>query len=147
MLGRLVVGVVLAGSLVGCATSYEKPVITGQVYEVAVVDSDKALQLIKNKLFMRMYALTSDEVSIRTAHKFSELTPEQADCGTTMGIDYLKDSRTEEYVSINVMAESGKIKVVTDIYAKYLVGDGLHGKRMKCVSKGLIEREVLSWVE
>lgn len=128
----------------GCAATYKAPEMVNTVYEVSVGDVPGAVSKIKSQLVVDGYTIaSSDSGLVSTMPKLVRLTPRDADCGTTMGIDYLKDERTSSTVAVNVIGENGKVRVVTNINAEYLKGDSTQSKSMHCVSRGTIERRLL----
>lgn len=134
--------------LSACNTAYKKPVESVKTYSVKVNNPATAIEGIRKSLILDGYSIeSSSEAHISTSHRLSDLSVMDADCGTTMGIDYLKDSRTQEYVSVGVLVEESLITVKTNIYAEYLPGDSMHGKKMNCVSRGLLETRLLEQVK
>jgi hypothetical protein len=87
----------------------------------------------------------SDEAAgtISTAPRNLRLTPEQADCGTTMGIDYLKDNRTSTRVAYGILAEENNLIVKANTEGEYKPGDAMQNITLSCVSRGVLERELL----
>jgi len=77
---------------------------------------------------------------ISTAIKNWKLTPDQADCGTTMGIDYLKDNRTKTEVAFNVIVDEQEIRIRSNIQGEYKPGAVDQNITLTCVSKGSIEK-------
>lgn len=136
---------IVSVSISGCATTYSGPNHKQQSYERTVKDPDVAINSLKKYLASKGYTITSSgKEVISTAPKNVSLSHFDADCGKTMGLDYLKDARTSTTASINIYADGDTIKVVTDINAKYLTGNMFQSKTMHCVSRGTIERRVLS---
>lgn len=134
--------------LTGCVVAYKPSEVANKNYVAMSSDMKASLSEIKNQLVLDGFSLSvvGDGV-ISTLPKRSELSVEDADCGTTMGIDYLKDPRTLEYVAINVLAANGRVTIVTDINAEYLPNNAINGMKMRCMSRGTIESKLLSLVK
>jgi hypothetical protein len=89
------------------------------------------------------FQITSSDDSagiVSTAPRDLRVTPEQADCGTTMGIDYLKDNRTATKVGFGVVAEEGKFMIKATIEGNYRPGAVDQNITLTCVSRGVLER-------
>ena len=84
---------------------------------------------------------------ISTAPRDVRLTPTEADCGTTMGIDYLKDNRTAVTVAYGALVTDGKVLIKATIAAKYLPGNNSQSITMRCVSKGVLEAALLAKIQ
>ncbi|MFH4090619.1 hypothetical protein WAJ00_22120, partial [Acinetobacter baumannii] len=78
---------------------------------------------------------------ISTATRDFRLTPELADCGTTMGIDYLKDNRTSTKVAYNILIADNSLDVRTTLQGDYKVGDVTQNITLTCVSRGVLEQQ------
>lgn len=131
----------------GCAATYTQPTLVAPLISKSV-DATKTeiLSAAKKVLVYEGYQITySDEKSglISTALRNHRITPEQADCGTTMGIDYLKDNRTSTKVGFNVIADDGKITVKATIEGEYKPGSVDQDITLTCVSRGMLERIIL----
>jgi hypothetical protein len=145
---RLAALVITAVLLVGCAMTYEKPV-TQSATVSAPTKADKAQVIAAaRKVFVRegFQILSADESSgtLSTATRNFRLSPEQADCGTTMGIDYLKDKRTTSRLAFGVVAEDGRLTVSTTIDGEYKPGAVDQNITLTCVSRGVVERDMLA---
>jgi len=86
-----------------------------------------------------------DEASgtISTAPKRVRVSPLEADCGTTMGIDYLKDKRTMTTAAFGLVIDESAISIRAEIAGQYLTGNVYQGVNMLCVSKGKLEAVLL----
>lgn len=130
-------------SLSGCAATYSPPVSLDQnaVYKI---NGNKItmLKATKQALIMDGFQITNsdDEAGvISTAQKDMRLNPMLADCGTTMGLDYLKDNRTSTKVGYGVVINDDKIAIKTNISATYLLSNVEQSITLSCVSRGVLE--------
>ena len=71
------------------------------------------------------------------------MNPELADCGTTLGLDYLKDNRTSSKVSYGVLVSENKVTLKATMSATYLPGNASQSITLTCVSRGVLEDQVL----
>jgi hypothetical protein len=134
--------------VVACAMTYQSPKTiapeTGLLFQNSKVAVFKAAQQV---LVAEGYQITNaNEASgiISTAPRTLRLTPEQADCGTTMGIDYLKDNRTSTWVAFGVIVEERKLTVRANIQGEYKPGQsGIQNITFSCVSRGTLEKSLL----
>lgn len=143
------VGLVLVAS--GCAMTYQRPITTEVVYAKQLHASKQAiLKVAKRVLISEGYQLTyADDESgvVSTSPRNFRLTPEQADCGTTMGIDYLKDKRTSTRVGYGVSVKDGSITIKANIESEYKPGDTMQNITLSCVSRGPLEADMFSKIE
>jgi hypothetical protein len=132
--------------LVGCASAYKPPQISPKPTIVSFSESkDQVFQKVISALLAQGYSIASSDQSlgiVSTQRRQMVLTPADADVGSTMGIDYLKDKRTTCFVTLTVQVEGGRVIIRSDIDAEYLPNDGVYGKRMTGVSRGTIERRL-----
>lgn len=143
----IIVGVI-ASLTVACAATYTQPtsVAPKTSSSVAASKSD-ILSAAKKVLIGEGYQITNSDDSagiVSTALRNLRVTPEQADCGNTMGLDYLKDNRTATRVGFGVIAEEGKITVKSTIEGEYKPGAVDQNIPLTCVSRGQLENEILS---
>jgi hypothetical protein len=133
----------------GCAATYSQPQALNKV-EAFTINASKSdiMKAAKRTLVLSGYQITSyDDVSgvISTAPRNKKVTPEQADCGTTMGIDYLKDNRTETNVSYGIIVEdSGHTTVRTTIQGNYRPGSVNQNITLTCISRGILEKLMMT---
>ncbi|MDH0450178.1 MULTISPECIES: hypothetical protein [unclassified Shewanella] len=132
--------------LTGCATTYKAPLIQDKNYS-AMHQSTQADTLAKAKraLLLDGFQIQSSDDNagfISTSSKNWKLTPDQANCGTTMGIDYLKDNRTKTSVAFNIIVDSSNIVIRSNIQGEYKPGAVDQDITLTCVSKGTIEQEL-----
>ena len=143
---RLMLIAVVCVLAISCAATYQGPV-TQAVFESKnhTIPIEKLIKASKQILLMDGYQITYAEGGmISTAPKDIKLTSMYADCGTTMGIDYLKDNRTDTDVSINVLIESSTITVKSTIQGEYKPDAVDQNITLQCVSKGLIEDRLMN---
>lgn len=145
---RFVIIGVIASLTIACAATYTQPtsVAPRTSYSVAASKSD-ILTAAKKALITEGYQITNSDDSagiVSTALRNLRVTPEQADCGKTMGLDYLKDNRTATRVGFGVIAEEGKITVKSTIEGEYKPGAVDQNITLTCVSRGQLENKMLS---
>src|SRR5690554_4813080 len=112
--------------LAGCATTYEAPTTESTSYSVGHnLDKAAVMASAKRVLLLDGYQIQSsdDEAGfISTNLKNWRLTPEEADCGATMGLDYLKDNRTKTEVAFNVIVDDESLAIRSNIHGEYKPG-------------------------
>lgn len=145
---RLAVIGVIASLTVACATTYAPPTSTTPIVSSLVPASkNRILRVAEKVLVMEGYQITSTDGSagiVSTALRNLRVTPKQADCGKTMGLDYLKDPRTTTRVGFGIVAEEGKITIKATIEGEYKPGAVDQNITLVCVSRGELESELLS---
>ena len=133
----------ITAMLTGCAATYEKPNTPAPDTAFPTSASKSSLlTAIKQTLASEGYQITFvDENSgvISTAPRDMKLSPADADCGTTMGIDYLKDNRTHTTVAVNAIAKNGELRLKTTVQGDYRPGSVDQNLTLTCVSRGTIE--------
>jgi hypothetical protein len=142
---------VLAAALVllaACAATYAPPTTPLRTTSATVPGKSKADILIgaRRALVGNGYQITAfDDAAgiISTAPHDLRLLPELADCGTTMGIDYLKDNRTTTRVAFGVIASDGRVEVRPNIEGEYKPGSVTQNITLTCVSRGVLDQEML----
>ena len=138
----------IAFVLVGCAATYKEPVTTGyQPLSAAVPGSKDALmRKARQVLVLEGFQITSADDGagvVSTAPRNFRITPEMADCGTTMSIDYLKDNRTDTKLGYGVLVSDGRVTIRTTIEAQYKPGRVDQNITLTCVSRGVLEQQLL----
>ena|SRR3989442_7760116 len=73
-----------------------------------------------------------ERVATSEAAKPQRLTADDCDCGTTLGLPYIKDKRTQT--------------IAPSIHGSYLPGDANQSISFDCVSKGTLERALFEKV-
>lgn len=141
--------VLVVSALLGsCAATYKEPTTVAPQTSVSVAASKAdLLRSTKRVLVAEGFQITNTDDAagvVSTAPRNLRVTPEQADCGTTMGIDYLKDNRTATRVGFGVIAEDGKLMIRTTIEGEYKPGAVDQNITLTCVSRGLLERDMLA---
>jgi hypothetical protein len=133
---------------VGCAMTYEQPKTVAQVIRAPVGGTKPdVLRISKQVLVAQGFQITNSDDSagvISTAPRNLRVTPDQADCGTTMGIDYLKDNRTTTRVAFGIIAEDAQVNVKANIEGEYKPGAVDQNITLTCVSRGVLERDILT---
>lgn len=142
-----VIALLLILVITGCAATYQKP--TSQRPAVSAPTTAAANQIIataRKVLVSEGYqVLSADEASgtASSALRTLRLSPNEADCGTTMGLDYLKDNRTTTRVAYGIIAEPGRVSVAATIEGEYRPGSVSQDMALSCVSRGVLERALL----
>ncbi len=136
----------LALIITGCATTYQAPVTQSKIY-TGNHNSSKGNLMAKAKKILLLEGFqiqsTDDEAGyISTSLKNWKLAPEEASCGTTMGLDYLKDKRTKTEVAFNVIIDETTISIRSNIQGEYKPGAVDQDITLTCVSKGVIEKKL-----
>ena len=136
---------------VGCAATYKPPSISSQnvMGNVQASKSD-IFNTTKGILVMDGYQiLSSDESSgtISTSPKRMKLNSTQCDCGTTMGLPYIKDNRTFTDVALGILISANKISIKANITGEYLKGNATQGVNMTCLSTGEIENQLMGKIK
>lgn len=133
----------------GCAFTdqmYKPPVSLAQnATQIIAQPKDKAFSAATRALVLNGYQITSSDLNagvISTAPRDLRVTPEQADCGTLIGQDYLKDNRTSSTVAMGIIVDEQKIQAKANIQSFYRGGQ-YHNITLTCVSKGALEQEML----
>ncbi|RQO57996.1 hypothetical protein DBR47_14485 [Paucibacter sp. KBW04] len=134
--------------LAACASTYEPPRSTQSPPATATFNAPRAdlLKATRRLLVAEgIQVMSADDASgtITTMPQDFRLTPELADCGTTMGIDYLKDNRTSSKVGYGLMIDDGKVTVRSVLQSEYKPGDVAQNITLSCVSHGVLERRLL----
>ena len=133
--------------LIGCAATYKPPTISTQsVIDTFHGSKSDLFNVAKQILIMEGYQIiNSDEKSgtISTAPKRMSLDETYCDCGSTMGLSYIKDKRTVTTVSLGLLILEGKIRVKANIEGEYLKTDKIAGVSMVCISTGKTERDLI----
>lgn len=139
--------VVVIFLVVGCAATYRPPVaIEGDYSEGFSGSRAELFNSAKRELALMGYSIQMADLDsgvISTSPKSVNLGPSDADCGTTMGIDYLKDKRTNTTVALNIIIDSATVKVRSSIFGEYRPGDVTQNITLTCVSTGSVEGQVL----
>jgi hypothetical protein len=132
----------------GCAATYKQPITVATETSIEIVASQAdILRAAKQVLVTEGFQITNVDESagvISTAPRNFRITPEQADCGTTMGIDYLKDNRTSSKLGYGILASDGKLIVKANIESEYKPGAVDQDITLTCVSRGTLEPALLA---
>lgn len=143
----LITLVIIAFFLGGCAATYAPPKTPGQNAEMKIDKPRSDLfKAARRALVADGYQIASaDEQSgtISTASKSLKVTPEQANCGTTLGIDYLKDNRTSTRVAYGLIVDDGRIQATSTIEGEYKPGAVDQNITLTCISRGVLEQSLL----
>lgn len=149
----LIVGIGFGLVFSGCSATYTPPVNSSSNLMVS-----NGVQASKNEILkatQKTLALNGEQIStmdavngiITTSPKTLRLTPEHADCGKTMGIDYLKDNRTNSKMFYNIIAEDNKLTIKGIPSAEYRVGAADQDMNLTCVSHGVLEQQLFDQIK
>ncbi len=134
----------------GCAFNYVQPTTIAPNTSQRIVGSPNALlNAAKQILVLEGFQITNSDESaglISTAPKDMRLTPELADCGTTLGLDYLMDNRTSSKVGYGVLVSENKVTLKVSMSATYLPGNDSQSITLTCVSRGILENQLLDQI-
>jgi hypothetical protein len=138
----------IAFLMAGCAATYTPPIQKETAITIPI-QGNKAdlIGKVKRVLVTEGYQITSsDDASgiVSTAAKNIHLTPEQANCGRTLGIDYLLDNRTSSTVSMGAVVVDNSVTLKATMSATYLPGHVTQGITLTCVSTGKLEQQLLT---
>ena len=132
----------------GCAVTYVPPTTVAPNTSQRITGSSSELfKTTKQVLVLEGFQITnSDEKAgvISTAPKDMRLTPELADCGTTLGLDYLKDNRTSSKVGYGALISDNKVTLKATMSATYLPANDSQSITLTCVSRGILENQLLN---
>ena len=132
----------------GCATTYKQPTMVAPDTSQSISGSQPVLlRAAKQVLVSEGFQITnSDETAgvVSTAPRDMRLTPELADCGTTLGLDYLKDNRTSSKVGYGVLVSENKVTLKANMSATYLPANDSQSITLTCVSRGVLEGQLLA---
>lgn len=131
-------------SLISCAATYEAPTLQPQDFTRSINGSQATIfSATKKALIFDGYQIaTSDQEAgvISTDKKLLKLTEQDCDCGTTMGLPYIKDNRTSTHVTIGLVITDNQITIKPTIEGDYLKGHTSQSIEMVCISTGRIEQ-------
>lgn len=100
----------------------------------------------KRALVLEGYSITaSDPASgtISTTPRQARLDERACDCGTTMGLPYIRDKRTITTVAMGVVVGDRILAIRADIQGEYLRNVSVKQSiAFNCVSTGVLEREL-----
>lgn len=137
----------VALSLMGCAATYQAPVTLNQsVTEPVTATKAQLFSAAQRALAIngeQIMSANADAGVISTAARDFRLTPLMADCGKTMGLDYLKDNRTSTKVAYNILINDNSLEVRSTLQGDYKVGDVSQNITLTCVSRGVLEQEMV----
>lgn len=147
---KLICAIAVTAAISGCAGTYKAPITKPVVVSRATnISQDAIIKASKSALISDGYQISSydDKTGfVSTAPRDLHLSPAQADCGKTMGLDYLKDKRTKTRVSYGVLYETGLVTVKANIEGEYKPGSVSQDITLTCVSHGTLENELLDKV-
>ncbi|MBD3390656.1 MAG: hypothetical protein GF418_01410 [Chitinivibrionales bacterium] len=131
----------------GCVATYSPPRIQREVVETTV-DAGKrdiyrvSLHVLRKSGFRFAFA-DQTEGRITTRPKTLKLTNRECDCGAAMGRTFSSDSRTTTDVSYFIIARDGGFSLRSIIEGQYVASDTSMVKRFHCVSRGVLEKQLV----
>lgn len=150
-MNKIILVAIASTFISACAHTYEPPRISYKGNQQAInAPKDKILSAAKRVLISEGYQITSidnDAGTISTAVRTLKINPEDANCGTTMGIDYLKDHRTLTKIGVGIVAEDNSLIVRTNIEGEYRRVSASQDITLTCVSRGGIEQVLQSKIQ
>ena len=130
--------------LIGCAATYQLPSRIQRDFTRPINGSKEAIfNAAKQVLILESYMIVSSDKNagvISTGKRQMNLSENECDCGTTIGIPYIKDKRTITNVSIGIVVSENRITIKPTIEGEYLKGNVNAGIDLHCVSTGKIEK-------
>ncbi len=143
--------VISALMLAGCAAAYAPPQGSDVTASTAIPKSKSEILAVARQVVVAQgYQITAfdDRAGIvSTAPRNLKIGAEEADCGSTMGINYLWDNRTTTRVGFGVIAEDGKLQVRANIEGEYRPGSTVQDLTLSCRSKGVLDRDMLQRIQ
>ena len=147
---KCVVSCIITLFFVGCAATYQPPTVHYSGFARNInATKEHLFNTAKQALILNGYQIASSDKEagvISTAQKQLDLTEADCDCGTTMGIPYIKDKRTTTNVAVGIIISSTRIAIKSTIEGEYLKGNTTQGIDLHCVSKGVIEQNIYNSV-
>ena len=95
------------------------------------------------------FDITSSDAAagtISTAPRHLRLTPVDVSCGTTMGLDYLKDNRASTIMGYGIIVEPNNVCIVATMSGTYLPGNDVQSIPRTGVSRGVLEHKLLDQI-
>jgi hypothetical protein len=144
----LFAALIVAQLLGGCAATYKRPE-TLPAEHAASIPASRAdiVRAAKQVLVAEGFQISSyDDAAgvVTTALRDFRLDPSEADCGTTLGIDYLKDNRTVARLGFGIVARDGRAVATATMEAYYRVGSATQDITLSCISRGVLEPPLLA---
>lgn len=145
---KLLIVITLVSVFSGCAGTYKEPIAKPRMVSgKTTLSRDAVIKASKTVLLSEGYQISSydDKTGfVSTAPHDMRLSPLQADCGKTMGLDYLKDIRTTTKVAYGVIYDEGLVTVKANIQGEYKPGSVVQDITLSCVSRGSLESDLLT---
>jgi hypothetical protein len=137
----------IAALSAGCAATYQMPEAVAPITDADVAAPQSVVFGAARRVLVSegFQILSADEASgtISSVAQNLRVFPGQADCGTTMSIDYLKDPRTTTRVAYGVIVHGGRVTVKSSIEGEYKPGSASQNITLSCVSRGQLENQLL----
>ncbi|HEX7381697.1 MAG TPA: hypothetical protein VF265_06020 [Nevskiaceae bacterium] len=160
---EIVVCVAAAMMVAACATEHPAPAqtkapppVVSAVTNTSTVDAQiagtpsqllaAANQVLVQSGFQIASANTSAGV-LTTAPRSVRLTPADANCGASGGVNYLEDKRTSTTLAYDVTATDGHVHIVAKMDGTYLPGNNVQSVKLSCVSTGVLEQKLVQQIE
>lgn len=133
--------------LLGCAATYAPPPGSARPvsreFSAPQADLFGVVRAVLIQNGYRISYIDEPRGAINTEMSAQRLTPEQANCGATMGLDYLKDARTSTRVGFNITITSRSVAVLARVEGEYRPGDVDQNLMLTCISRGTMEKILL----
>lgn len=137
--------------LSGCAATYAPPQSSDLTASATIPKSkSEILTAARQVIVSQGYQITAfdDRAGIiSTAPRNVKIGVDEADCGSTMGINYLWDNRTTTRVGFGVIGSDGKLEVRANIEGEYRPGSAVQDLTLSCRSKGVLDRDMLQRIQ
>jgi len=148
-LRRIVIGVVCISC--GCAATYRAPVQLNTSASANIQASKEILFKSSRRVLVSegFQVSSADEPSgtISTDFRNYRVSPQEADCGRTMGLDYLKDKRTSTKLAYNVLIDEERVTVRANVEGEYKPGAVAQDITLTCNSRGQLEQKLLQKIQ
>jgi|GEM_PF-999899 len=134
--------------ITGCAATYTPPEIlqaNNLIKQPIHAKKGDLLKAVQKTLALNGEQIQNIDAStgiITTVPKTLRLNPDLADCGKTMGLDYLRDNRTNSKFSYNIIVDDNSLTIKGNPTAEYRVGASDQDMNLTCVSKGVLENQL-----
>lgn len=143
---KIVIALLSVTVLASCAMTYRAPSMVAPSIDLEHGGSkDDVFVKAMRTLSVEGYQIQSENIEagvISTVLKNRRISTDEADCGQTMGLDYLKDNRTKTELAINIIVDESRLVVKANIHGEYEVGSMSGDLTLSCVSRGPIERRL-----
>ncbi len=137
--------VIFVAFLSGCAAG---PIITQKPYLSQINGSKEAIYSAAIQILTESgYQIQNSDKEnglITTLSRDVKLTEDQCDCGTGMGIPYMKDKRTVTTVTLGLSVGTNRLIISPTVKGRMVIGtlDSTNDKQLECVTTGQYEQDL-----